>query len=436
MRHLLPLLALSLLLAGCTSLAPSAGDATSAAKAVGGHQPLVWAGLPARADSPLILVSIDGMRNDYTERGLTPTLKALTDTGTRAQFLRPSYPSITFPNHYTLVTGLRPDHHGVVANFMRDPAIDGVLFSMFDPATTTDARWWNDGKPIWNSVTQAGGRSAVMFWVASEAPVHGHYPEYWHPFDIRVSPDQRVDTVLGWLDLPAEKRPHFIALYFDTVDTAGHRFGPDSAELDAALVQVDAALARLVDGLRSRNLDGHTNLVIAADHGMMATSDAQVVYLDDYLDAALIQPIWTGAYAAFNALPAGKSQADALLGEHEHFSCMVREHIPARFAYGKHRRVPQYHCMAQPGWQLTTRAIATLKNHPLRGEHGYDNQLEQMHSPLILNGPAFKRGHTIAGIDNVDVYPLLAHLLGIAPAAHDGDLQHTADALVQAKEAH
>lgn len=431
-RFFLALLGSTLLCLGCSTAGSHAS--VSARPAAASTHTGVTAVMPRQAHNPLLLVSIDGMRNDYTERGLTPTLQYLAEHGTRAGFLRPSYPSITFPNHYTLVTGLRPDKHGVVANFMRDPTIPETRFSMFDRATTGDARWWNDGKPLWTTVSEAGGRSAAMFWVGSEAPVHGRHPEFWYPFDISVDATQRVDNVLAWLDLPADQRPHFITLYFDSVDTAGHRHGPDSAQLDRALVEVDTALGRLLAGLRARRLDDTVNLVIASDHGMLATGDDKVLYLDDHLDASLIDPIWTGAYTAFDALPGGQAQADALLGRHPHFECMTREQIPARFAYGKHRRVPRYHCMAAPGWQLTTRAAFQRKGHALQGEHGYDNQLQAMHSPFIVHGPAFKRGHRIAGIDNVDVYPLLAHLLGVTPEPHDGQLAATLDALITPPE--
>lgn len=428
MRGLLPLLTLPLLLAACAgSPRPSAALPEVAAAA-----PHSSARLPATVEAPVILVSIDGMRNDYTERGLSPTLQHFIDHGTRAAHMRPSYPSITFPNHYTLVTGLRPDRHGVIANFMRDPQIPGVMFSMFDRNTVSDARWWNDGKPLWTSVRQAGGRAAAMFWVGSEAPVHGALPEYWRAFDISVQPAQRVEQVLAWLDLPVDARPHFITLYFDTVDTAGHLHGPDSAQVNAAIAQVDQALGQLLEGLKARGLADKVNLVVTSDHGMIATTPEREIYLDDYIDASKIELTWTGAYAAFNPLPGGEAEAARLLGRHAHFECMRAEQIPARFAYGKHRRVPQYHCPADPGWQVTTREALKRKGHRLYGEHGYDNTHEQMHSPFIAWGPAFKPGHVIAAIDNVDVYPLLAHLLGVTPAEHDGALEHTAGALRQA----
>lgn len=431
MRLPLSVLSLSLatlLTAGCAST-PSTGleappllDRPAAAASAGR--------LPQQVEAPVILVSIDGMRNDYTERGLTPTLKALEARGTRAGFLRPSYPSITFPNHYTLVTGRRPDEHGVIANFMRDPTIPGVRFSMFDRNTVGDERWWNDGKPLWTSVREAGGRAAAMFWVGSEAPVHGAHPEHWRPFDINMTSVDRVAQVLAWTDLPAEQRPHFITLYFDVVDTAGHAHGPESAEVNAAIAEVDAALGQLMAGLRQRGLEDKAHIVIAADHGMIATSPDKEIYLDDYIDARQIELNWSGAYASFDAVAGGEAEARKLLGRHERFECMTRDQIPARFQYGSHRRVPLYHCFVEPGYQLTTREALKRKGHRLHGEHGYDNQLADMHSPFIVAGPRIKAGHRIAGIDNVDVHPLLAELIGLEPLPSSGNLQHTAGALV------
>ena len=416
------LLCTALALAGCASTPAATEAATDAATAA--------AGLPRDAQAPVILVSIDGFRNDYLQRGLTPTLAAMAANGVRAEYMRPSYPSITFPNHYTLVTGLRPDHHGVIANFMTDPDIPGVRFSMFDPATVGDERWWDGGKPLWTSVREQGGRAAAMFWVGSEAPVHGARPEFWRPFDIKVNSEQRVQQVLQWLALPAEQRPHFITLYFDKVDTIGHRHGPDSAELNAALGEVDAAMAELLAGIAAQGLQQKINIVVTSDHGMTNTSPAQQIYLDDLVDVSQLDFGWTGAYASFNALPGGEAAAQQLLsGSYPHITCMTREQIPARFEYGHHPRVPSYICSAELGWQVTTRQAEKRKGHELLGEHGYDNTLPDMYSPFIGHGPAFAQGVTIAPIDNVDIYPLLARLLNITPASNDGNPRHTDAAL-------
>ncbi len=412
------LLCATLALAGCAT-APATSNA-----------PVPQASMPQEAHAPVLLISIDGFRNDYLDRGLTPTLAAMAAGGARAEYMRPSYPSITFPNHYTLITGLRPDHHGVIANFMTDPDIPGVRFSMFDPATVGDERWWDGGKPLWTSVREQGGRAAAMFWVGSEAPVHGARPEFWRPFDIKVTSQQRVQQVLQWLALPATERPHFITLYFDKVDTIGHRYGPDSAELNAALGEVDSAIGELLAGIRTQGLQQKINIVVTSDHGMTATQPDRQIYLDDLVDVSKLDFGWTGAYASFNALPSGEAAARQLLaGTYPHINCNTREQIPARFEYGHHRRVPAYICTAELGWQVTTRQAEKRKGHELLGEHGYDNTLPDMYSPFIGHGPAFAQGLTIAPIDNVDIYPLLARLLNITPARNDGNPHHTDAAL-------
>ncbi|WP_303749451.1 alkaline phosphatase family protein [Stenotrophomonas pigmentata] len=412
------LLCAALALAGCAST-PSVSEAPARAQR-----------MSQEALAPVILISIDGFRNDYLDRGLTPNLSTMVAGGARAEFMRPSYPSITFPNHYTLVTGLRPDHHGVIANFMTDPTIPGVRFSMFDPATVRDERWWDDGKPLWTSVREQGGRAAAMFWVGSEAPVHGARPEFWRPFDIKVTSQQRVQQVLEWLALPAAERPHFITLYFDKVDTMGHRHGPDSAELNSALGEVDTAIGELLAGIKAQGLQQKINIVVTSDHGMTATDPSKQVLLDDIVDVSKLDFGWTGAYASFDALPGGEAAAQQLLaGSTPHIQCMTREQIPARFEYGHHRRVPAYICTAELGWQVTTRQAEKRKNHELFGEHGYDNALPDMYSPFIGYGPAFAPGVSIAPIDNVDIYPLLARLLNITPATNDGNPRHTDAAL-------
>ena len=189
---------------------------------------------PPPADTPLLLISIDGFRASYFELGLTPNLERLAGDGVRAQWMTPSYPSLTFPNHYTLVTGLRPDHHGVIHNSMSDAAIG--KFKVADREAVGDTRWWNGGEPIWIGAKKAGLRSATLFWPGSEAPIHGLRPDRWRPFDAKVDEDARVDEVLGWLGEPADTRPHVATLYFDALDHEGHEHGPDSPEAREAMV--------------------------------------------------------------------------------------------------------------------------------------------------------------------------------------------------------
>jgi predicted AlkP superfamily pyrophosphatase or phosphodiesterase len=193
--------------------------------ALAAHAPAQAEPPPARA--PLILISIDGFRADYFDRGVTPTLAALAADGVRAQALKPAFPTLTFPNHYTLVTGLYPDHHGIVHNTMQDPVLGRI--SLKDNVAASDERWWAQGEPIWVTAQNQGLRAATMFWPGSEARIHGRRPDYWQPFDADLPFAQRVDTVLAWLELPPDRRPAFVTLYFGQVDHAGHDHGPDSS---------------------------------------------------------------------------------------------------------------------------------------------------------------------------------------------------------------
>src|SRR5688572_9727375 len=224
------------------------------------------------SDVPTILVSFDGFRADYLERGLTPTFERFGRRGVRARFMTPSYPSLTFPNHYTFVTGLDPDKHGIVHNTMRDAGIEGT-FSMRAVEQHRDPRWWG-AEPIWIAAQRQGLRSATMFWVGSEAPIAGQRPDEWLPYDVNFVYEDRVDHVLEWLARPADTRPRFVTLYLETVDKAGHAYGPDSPELDAALQRSDALLQRLLSGLDRLGLEA--NVIVVSDHGMAGISPQRI----------------------------------------------------------------------------------------------------------------------------------------------------------------
>ncbi|HSX60609.1 MAG TPA: ectonucleotide pyrophosphatase/phosphodiesterase [Tahibacter sp.] len=378
---------------------------------------------PASGDTYLLLVSIDGFRADYLDRGVTPRIAALAAEGVRADALRPAFPSLTFPNHYTIVTGLYPDHHGIVHNRIEgDGEKNNFVYN--DASTTADARWWG-GEPIWVGAERRGVRTATMFWPGSDVAIDGIRPSHWKPFDRGFSPDQRVDTVLGWLDLPAARRPRFITLYFEQVDRAGHDSGPDSAEVNAALAEIDATLGRLLDGIAQRRLRDAMNLVLLSDHGQTASSAERAIAVDEIVDLKRVRAINFGVVAGFTPQPGEQRYAyDALLKAHPHMQCWRRAQIPARFHYGTNARIPPIVCLAEPGWVITTSTwLADRGSHFSRGEHGYDNALPDMGALFVANGPAFRRGARVPAFDNVDVYPLLARLLGIAPARNDGNPQ-------------
>jgi predicted AlkP superfamily pyrophosphatase or phosphodiesterase len=402
---------------GCTTPQVARPTASAAAQATTAH-PL-----------PLLLISIDGYRYDYLERGLSPTLAMLAHNGVQAESMQPSFPSLTFPNHYTIVTGLRPDHHGIVNNTMVDPQLG--KFSLGNREAVADGRWWAAGVPLWETARQHGLHSATMFWPGSEAAIRGHHPDEWKPFDATVTPGQRVDQVLAWLDLPAAQRPTFLTLYFDAVDHAGHTYGPDTPQVNDKLRETDAALARLVRGLRERGLFERINLIVLSDHGMAAVPAANSVVMDRLIPLDKVEMISRGILAGFNpksdsaAARADFARIEKQLEQPQaHMQCWDKSRVPARLAYGHNPRVPQLLCLANIHWRITTlEHMARHPGTPNLGDHGFDNADPLMQALFVAHGPAFRLGATMPAFPNVDVYPLMAHLLGLPAAANDGDYE-------------
>ncbi len=388
-----------------------------------------------KAPTPLLLVSIDGYRDDYLQRGLSPTLVALAREGVKASSMQPAFPSLTFPNHYSIVTGLTPDHHGVVNNTMLDPALG--RFALANRPAVRNGRWWAQGTPIWETAERHGLRSATMFWPGSEADIHGRHPDYWKPFDAEVTPAQRVDQVLAWLDLPVAQRPTFLTLYFDAVDHAGHVYGPDTPQVNDALRETDVALARLVAGLRQRGLYDRLNLIVLSDHGMATVPQGNNVMVDQLLPIDKVQVVSLGILAGFN--PRSTSTADGaafaaiektMEQPQAHMQCWDKRHVPARLAYGSHPRIPQLLCLANVHWRITTSdAMARRTSPPGLGEHGYDNGDPLMQTIFVARGPAFRVHAKVGAFANVDVYPLMTHLLNLPAAANDGNYETVKDML-------
>lgn len=359
-----------------------------------------------------ILISIDGFRADYLDRGITPNLSRLAAEGAHGK-LRPSFPTKTFPNHYAIVTGKRPDNNGITGNNMLDPRRPGVKFSLGDPKQSLDPFWWDEAEPAWITAGKAGVRSATMFWPGSEVAIHESRPPDWLRYDEHVGYAQRVNTLLDWMRRPADIRPAFVTLYFEAVDNAGHEFGPDSAEVNAAITEVDRRVGDLVAGLAA--LGQPAQILIVADHGMRAIDESRVIQLADLIDLASIVAVETGPYAAIEPAAGIDDRVyKALLKPHDHMTCRRREELPERLHYGRNPRVAAIICIAEPGWSI----IAGTPSWPVKGgAHGYDNQDPEMLALFVASGTGLEGD--IGIVDNIEVYPLLMRLIGVAPLPSD-----------------
>lgn len=372
----------------------------------------------------VVLVSLDGFRYDYaTKYGAKNLLQMAARGASAPQGMIPAYPSVTFSNHYTLVTGLYPEHTGIVANSFRDPARKDT-YDYRDPKASLDGSWYG-GTPLWVLAEQQGMRSASFFWVASEAEIQGKRPSYYLHYDGTFPDEKRVDQVLAWLRLPPEQRPHFITLYYSNVDYAGHKHSPDSPEVADAVKHLDDMIGKLAEGLATLQLP--VDLIIVSDHGE-AAAVTQWTYLDKFTDLSHFQVagdvVTTLLYPDSEA--AAQKAYEDLRGASDKFKVYRRAQAPARLHLDANPREGDPIVVATGPWYIRAHEALSFGDPPNTdpGQHGYDPQLvPEMKAIFYAAGPDIRAGVTVAPFENVNVYPLIAKILGLRTGAIDGKLR-------------
>jgi predicted AlkP superfamily pyrophosphatase or phosphodiesterase len=382
----------------------------------------VWAAEPL---PPLILISLDGFRWDYCELhpDESPTFRRLKREGVAARGLVPVFPSNTFPNHYTIVTGLYPARHGIVNNDFFDPAL-GEYFHFNQPTSAHDPRWWG-GEPIWVTAIKQGQKAAASFWVGSEAPVNGVRPTFWKSYDYKIPFETRLDELIGWLKLSPAERPSIVTWYFEETNSAGHRFGPASPQVIAAVKLLDERLAAMLARFRAEGVE--PNLVLVSDHGMTDTSYERVVVLEDHLDMKNIRVDSDGSAAALRPVDDNVEAVLAAFKHVAHVKAYRAEELPARFHFKDNPRIAPVWILPDEGWHVGTRAnreklrVRYPEKGYLAGDHGFDPALTTMRGIFIAHGPAFRRGVELPEVENIHIYNLLCAALKLKPAPNDGD---------------
>jgi len=378
----------------------------------------------AQSQHYLVLVSLDGFRWDYAKRDNATHLLALGKRGVSApEGMMPSYPSLTFPNHFTIVTGLYPEHHGIVANSFRDPAT-GERYSYTDPKDDIDGSWYG-GIPIWSLAESRGMRTACLLWPGSEAKIAGYRPSYYAHFDseTQASPQAeqaRIDDAVVLLHLPAADRPHFIAIYFSEPDHEGHEFGPDAPPTHAAVLKMDAMVSKLEAALKSTGLP--IDLVVVSDHGMVK-SEGGWINLDQFADLS--------GFTVSGALLYGETEEGRarVYGQLKHASSQFMvfrlKDVPADLNYNQNPREGDPVVIATGPYAIRAHAPPpgqTIRP-PTAGMHGFDpHTMPAMKASFFAAGPDLVPGKTVAPFDNVNLYPWMAHMLGLKPPKSDGSL--------------
>ena len=373
---------------------------------------------PEQRDKPyLILVSFDGFRADYLDRFALPNFQRVMQWGARARGMVPVFPSLTFPNHYSLVTGLRPDRHGIVGNSFYDPARD-QSYAIGNLPAVTDGTWYR-GEPIWVTAERQGMVSACFFWPGSEAAIKGIRPTYWTEYEPAMPNADRVNGVLDWLRLPEERRPHLITLYFSEVDTASHRGPLDSPAVAQAANTVDQMLGLLMTGIESLPIRDRVYLVLTSDHGMIETGVSQTVRLDSLIDSGHLKYAFGGPVANLH-VTGGRTTAitvrNQINARLQHGRAYLREELPERYHYRADPRIGDVVVVMNESWTMMTSAPSSDRKVERWGAHGWDPAVEGMLALFIIAGPDISAGTVISEVQNVDVYPLMTELLGLTPA--------------------
>lgn len=398
---------------------------------------ICWAVLFASAAQPIsdlrptvILISIDGFRADYLDKIDTPNLHSIVQRGTRAKYMVPVFPSKTFPNHYTIVTGLYPAHHGIVANTMYDPETK-AKFKIEDRTAVHDPRWWG-GEPIWVTAEKQGIRTAPLTWPGGSTAVDGIAPSYTMDWTDTLTFEERLDRLTSLLDLPVKERPQFLTFYFNDVDDAGHDFGPLSPEVRKTVQDVDSRIGQLLAALRERGIEERVNVVVVSDHGMSPISAKKVVYLDKYVDPATVDIIDGSPVMALRPKDGNVEALYKKAIRIPHAKAYTAANMPQRWHYTGNARIAPVIVVADEEWTINTREY--LASHPVKGgTHGFDNGRKNMRALFIAAGPTIQPGK-IKPFANIHVYSLLAYLLNVRPAANDGSIDAFKSVLTQRSE--
>jgi len=389
----------------------------------------------------VLIVSIDALRADYLDRGFTPHLLDISKEGLRAKYVKPIFPTLTFPNHWALMTGLYAESHGIVANNFWDPET-GNEFHYNTREGCWNASWWS-GEPMWESAGKAGMITANLMWPGPPATTSGAEPTYFVPWRDHVPLSEKLDQIMAWIDLPLAERPQFIAAYEPSLDQAGHAYGPYSKVVNETLVAVDVFARDLHTSLKARNLTDIVDIVFVSDHGMTDTSNLEYVYLDDFIGEEGVNAIehedgWPAMGLRFtpacNSTEYLHNLLDGAQKSSGKFDVYTHETMPERYHFSNNKRIAPIYVVPRPGYALTTKAQG--KPVTSKGNHGYDNDEESMHAIFVAHGPfssVVKATHhesllpnknkgwhstsddvyVMDGFQNVEVYNLVMKLLGV-----------------------
>lgn len=371
----------------------------------------------------VILISFDGFRWDYPQRGLSPNLELMKNKGVSALSFKPCFPSKTFPNHLSMITGLYPSHHGIINNYIRDTFTDEV-YKISDTISVRDPKWYR-GEAFWETAKRQGLITASYFWPGSELTADYRRPNYYKNYEHTKPYPDRINGVIEWLKLPYSERPHFVTMYFDATDSYGHKYGTESTQIDSAIQILDNQLGNLFEKLKEINLFDSTNIIVVSDHGMTEINSERIINIDELLDGTDFKVDNSGVILFFDREENNLSEIfSKLKSGKNHFELYYKEDIPKYYHYSDSYLVGDLVGIAETGWTFRDNKKKSDDKYFKGGNHGYDNNNTEMHGIFYAMGPSFKENYKTGTVENIDVYPLLCKIFNLVPAFNiDGKLE-------------
>ncbi|KAL6838775.1 hypothetical protein ACP4OV_031489 [Aristida adscensionis] len=395
----------------------------------------------AKLQKPVVLlISSDGFRFGYQFKADTPHIRRLIAGGTSAaEGLIPVFPTLTFPNHYSIVTGLYPSSHGIINNYFPDP-VSGDHFDM----ANHDPKWWL-GEPLWATAAAQGVRAATYFWPGSEVK-KGSWDcpdKYCRHYNGSVPFEERVDAILGYFDLPSEEMPQFLTLYFEDPDHQGHQVGPDDPAITDAVIRIDGMIGKLIAGLEARGVFEDVHIIMVGDHGMVGTCDRKLVFLEELAPWIELKEDWVLSMTPLLAIrpPDGVSPAEVVAKMNEglgsgkvenggYLRMYLKEDLPSRLHYSENYRIPPIIGLVEEGYKVE---MKRSKGNECGGAHGYDNAFFSMRTIFFAHGPRFQGGRSVPSFENVQIYNVIASILNLKPAPNNGSASFPGTILLPSK---
>ncbi len=353
----------------------------------------------------LVIISLDAFRWDYPEIYHLPHFDSIAQMGVKAHSIQPCFPTVTFPNHYSMATGLYPDHHGIVQNKFYDPQLK-LTYKIRNRKMVMDGRFYG-GEPIWVTAEKQGLKTASFYWVGTEASIKGIQPTYWKVYENKIPFNQRIDTVINWLQLPEKERPHLVLFYLPEPDAISHKYGPVSKETKGMVTYLDSLMWDFVNKLKKLPIGDEINVIITSDHGMSALSSDKNIIIDNY-----IKPEWIKGMYGYNPtynISATDNCIDSIylsLKKIPHLNVWKTKEVPGRLHYNSNFRIGDLVVVADSSWSISRKRDKP----PYGGVHGYDNKNMDMHGIFYAYGPDFKKDFKKKTFSNINLYPLMAYI--------------------------